>query len=160
MLFFTKFIVSLKREGCCLISLAKGKTSTLRQDALETQIICLSTYYSCQDFRSFYLVMGTWSFYLHQAQYPIEKHNCWLRNRLIREKLESSIFAQRAVKKPDGKLDIITPPRLLGGFSVPPQLFSPWQHREFLSCFSLYREKKKKNLNKHISERLVHERHQ
>lgn len=115
MLFFTKFIVSLKREGCCLISLAKGKTSTLRQDALETQIICLSTYYSCQDFRSFYLVMGTWSFYLHQAQYPIEKHNCWLRNRLIREKLESSIFAQRAVKKPDGKLDIIPPPPFTWG---------------------------------------------
>lgn len=49
---------------------------------------------------SFIIVIKTWSFYLNLAHYPIEKHNYWLRNWLIRQKLESSMFAQSAVKSP------------------------------------------------------------
>lgn len=73
---------------------------------------------------SFIIVIKTWSFYLNQAHYPTEKHNYWLRNWLIRQKLESSMFAQRAIKKPYEKLATLIC-LFTWGFSVLPQLFSP-----------------------------------
>lgn len=109
----------------------------------------------------FVTVIRTWSFYFNQAHYPIDEHKYWLRNRQRRQKPESSRLCTNRFQKAPWKVRYPYYSVYQGGFSVLPQLFSPWQNRGFLSCFSLDQEKKKKmQVNKHVTERLVHERHQ